>query len=59
MKAKLYGRQLIIIDLRNTNQTFSNCGFVLGTDKTEKLTLDELEWTCLQCGSQDIRESII
>ena len=38
-KADLYGRQFITISPRNTTQTCHNCGFVMGTNGTDKLTL--------------------
>ena len=29
--------------------------YIRGTDKTEKLTFRDREWTCPQCGSQHLR----
>ena len=55
-KAKLYGRQFITINPRNTTQTCSHCGFIMGTGKTEKLTLRDREWTCPQCGKHHLRD---
>lgn len=55
-KAKLYGRQFITINPRNTTQTCSHCGFIMGTDNTAKLTLRDREWTCPQCGRQHLRD---
>ena len=55
-KAKLYGRQFITINPRNTTQTCRNCGFVMGTNGTDKLTLDDRNWTCPNCGIHHIRD---
>ena len=55
-KAKLYGRQFITINPRNTTQTCHNCGFVMGTNGTDKLTLDDRNWTCPNCGIHHIRD---
>ena len=55
-KAKLYERQFITINPRNTTQTCSHCGFIMGTGKTEKLTLRDREWTCPQCGKHHLRD---
>ena len=55
-KAKLYGRQFITINPRNTTQTCRDCGFVMGTNGTDKLTLDDRNWTCPNCGTHHIRD---
>lgn len=55
-KAKLYGRQFITINPRNTTQTCRDCGFVMGTNGTGKLTLDDRNWTCPNCGIHHIRD---
>ena len=55
-KAKLYGRQFITINPRNTTQTCCDCGFVMGTNGTDKLKLDDRKWTCPNCGSHHIRD---
>lgn len=55
-KAALYDRKFITINPRNTTQTCHDCGFVMGTDNTEKLTLSDRKWTCPQCGTQHIRD---
>ncbi|WP_215509877.1 RNA-guided endonuclease InsQ/TnpB family protein [Limosilactobacillus fermentum] len=55
-KAKLYGRQFITINPRNTTQTCRDCGFVMGTNGTDKLTLDDRNWTCPNCGIHHIRD---
>lgn len=44
IKADLYGHQFITISPRNTTQTCHDCGFVMGTDNTKKLTLADREW---------------
>ena len=54
-KADLYGRQFITISPRNTTQTCHNCGFVMGTNGTDKLTLADRKWTCPNCGTHHIR----
>ena len=55
-KAKLYGRQFITINPRNTTQTCCDCGLVMGTNGTDKLTLDDRKWTCPNCGIHHIRD---
>lgn len=55
-KAKLYGRQFITINPRNTTQICRDCGFVMGTNGTDKLTLDDRNWTCPNCGIHHIRD---
>ncbi|MGJ3713824.1 RNA-guided endonuclease InsQ/TnpB family protein, partial [Limosilactobacillus fermentum] len=48
-KAELYGRQFITVNPKNTTQTCHDCGFVMGTGSTKKLTLADREWTCPKC----------
>lgn len=55
-KAKLYNRQFITVSPRNTTQTCHDCGFVMGTGDTKKLTLSDREWTCPNCGTHHIRD---
>ena len=55
-KSKLYGRTFITIDPKNTTQTCSTCGFVLGTNDTKKLTLNDRQWTCPKCSTFHIRD---
>lgn len=55
-KAELYGRTFIIVNPKNTTQTCHSCGFVMGTEDTEKLTLSDREWTCPKCGVHHIRD---
>lgn len=55
-KADLYGRQFITISPRNTTQACHNCGFVMGTNGTDKLTLADRKWTCPNCGAHHIRD---
>lgn len=55
-KATLYGRQFITISPRNTTQTCHDCGFVMGTNGTDKLTLNDRDWTCPNCGIHHIRD---
>lgn len=55
-KADLYGRQFVTISPRNTTQTCHDCGHIMGTDNTKKLTLADRQWTCPKCGSFHIRD---
>lgn len=55
-KAGLYGRQFITVSPKNTTQTCHDCGFVMGSDGTEKLTLADREWICPQCHVHHIRD---
>ena len=55
-KSKLYGKVFVTVDPKNTTQTCSNCGFVMGTGGTEKLTLSDRKWTCPHCGIHHIRD---
>ena len=55
-KATLYDRQFTTINPRNTTQTCHNCGFVMGTGATAKLTLNDREWNCPHCGVHHIRD---
>lgn len=55
-KANLYDRQFVTINPRNTTQTCRDCGFVMGTAGTKKLTLNKREWVCPQCGTHHIRD---
>ena len=55
-KADLYGSQFITVSPRNTTQTCHNCGFVMGTNGTDKLTLADRKWTCPNCDTHHIRD---
>ena len=55
-KADLYGRQFVTISPRNTTQTCHNCGFVMGTNGTDKLTLADRKWACPKCDIHHIRD---
>lgn len=55
-KATLYERQFITINPKNTTQTCHDCGFVMGTGDTKKLTLAQREWTCPHCHAYHIRD---
>ena len=55
-KANLYDRQLITVSPKNTTQTCHDCGFVMGSGGTKKLTLADREWTCPQCHTHHIRD---
>ena len=55
-KADLYDRQFITVSPKNTTQTCHDCGFVMGSDGTEKLTLADREWICPQCHVHHIRD---
>ena len=55
-KAELYGRQFITVNSKNTTQTCHDCGFVMGTGSTKKLTLADREWACPKCHVHHIRD---
>ena len=55
-KSKLYGKVFVTVDPKNTTQTCSNWGFVMGTGGTEKLTLSDRECICPHCGIHHIRD---
>ncbi len=55
-KADLYGRQFVTVNPQNTTQTCHDCGFVMGTSDTKKLTLADREWTCPNCDIHHIRD---
>ena len=54
--ADLYGRQFITVSPKNTTQTCHDCGFVMGSGGTKKLTLADRKWTCPQCHTHHIRD---
>lgn len=49
-------KQIIKVNPANTSQTCFNCGFVMGTGDTEKLTLSQRQWICPNCGEQHLRD---
>ena len=53
-KAKLYDKEFITVNPKNTTQTCHVCGHVMKGE--EKLTLKDREWTCPTCGSHHIRD---
>ncbi|MGV0169061.1 RNA-guided endonuclease InsQ/TnpB family protein [Furfurilactobacillus sp. WILCCON 0119] len=55
-KANLYGHKFVTINPHNTTQTCHECGFVMGTGTTLKLTLNNREWTCPNCGTYHVRD---
>lgn len=55
-KSAMYGREFVKVNPRNTTQTCSTCGFIMGTEGTDKLTLSDREWTCPSCGQYHIRD---
>ena len=55
-KANLYGRTFITVDPKNTTQMCSDCGFIMGKDRSSKLTLADREWTCPNCSKHHIRD---
>lgn len=56
-KAGLYGKTFLTVDPKNTTQTCNDCGYVMGSDdKSERLSLRNREWTCLNCGEFHIRD---
>ena len=55
-KADLYQRTFIVVHPKNTTQTCHDCGFIMGSGNTEKLTLKDREWTCPACQTHHIRD---
>lgn len=55
-KAELYGKTFITVNPKNTTQTCSECGFIIGSGNTKKLTLEDREWTCPSCNTYHIRD---
>ena len=55
-KADLYQRTFIAVHPKNTTQTCHDCGFIMGSGNTEKLTLKDREWTCPACQTHHIRD---
>lgn len=55
-KAGLYGRTFLTIDPKNTTQMCSDCGFIMGKNGSNKLTLADREWTCPNCSKRHIRD---
>ena len=53
-KAELYHRQFLMVNPKNTTQACHECGFVMGTAGTEKLTLADREWTCPKCHAHHV-----
>lgn len=53
-KAKLYDKEFITVNPKNTTQTCHVCGHVMKGE--EKLTLKDREWVCPTCGSHHIRD---
>ena len=55
-KANLYQRTFIVVHPKNTTQTCHECGFIMGSGNTKKLTLKDREWTCPACQTHHIRD---
>ena len=55
-KADLYQRTFIVVHPKNTTQTCHECGFIMGSGDTKKLTLKDREWTCPACQTHHIRD---
>lgn len=55
-KAALYQKKFVTVDPKDTTQTCHDCGFVLGTAETAKLTLAQRQWTCPRCHRRQIRD---
>lgn len=55
-KASLYGRTFLTIDPKNTTQMCSDCGFIMGKNGSNKLTLADREWICPNCSKRHIRD---
>src|SRR5699024_958242 len=54
--ADLYQRTFIVVHYKNTTQTCRDCGFIMGSGNTEKLTLKDRECTCPACQTHHIRD---
>ena len=55
-KAPLYGRTFVEVNPAYTTQTCYDCGFVMGSKGTKRLTLHDREWTCPNCHVHHIRD---
>src|SRR5699024_12472479 len=55
-KGTLYGHQCVTVNPKNTTQTCHNCGFLRGTEGTDKLTLGDRQWECPKCHVHHIRD---
>lgn len=55
-KAPKYGRTFIEINPAYTTQTCNRCGFRMGTNGTQKLTLKDRTWTCPCCDTFYVRD---
>ena len=55
-KANLYGRTFVTVDPKNTTQMCSDCGFIMGKNSTNKLTLADRKWICPNCHKHHIRD---
>ena len=42
--------------LFRSTQTCHDCGFIMGSGNTKKLTLKDREWTCPACQTNHIRD---
>lgn len=55
-KANLYGRTFVTVDPKNTTQMCSDCGFIMGKNSTNKLTLADRKWICPNCHKHHVRD---
>ena len=55
-KANKYGHVFVEVNPAYTTQTCSHCGFRMGTQNTNKLTLSDRTWTCPCCHTFHIRD---
>ena len=55
-KAPAYGRTFVEVNPAYTTQTCYDCGFVMGSKGTKRLTLHDREWTCPNCHVHHIRD---
>lgn len=55
-KAPLYGRTFVEVNPAYTTQTCHDCGFVMGSADTKRLTLRDREWTCPVCHVHHVRD---
>ena len=56
LAVSIFDRQFITASSKNTTQTCHDCGFVMGSTGTKKLTLADREWICPQCHVHHIRD---
>ncbi|WP_338434444.1 transposase [Ligilactobacillus saerimneri] len=55
-KAPLYGRTFVEVNPAYTTQTCYDCGFVMGSQGTQRLTLRDRQWNCPKCYAHHVRD---